>query len=392
MMTNIRTIALYAILAAALAACTKTGHDVTADVQSEIAFDAPVVGNVTKADMISGLFPTDSAFCVFADHHYDLFADADADSFTAYMRGPDEDGDGYPAGVVVTHHTDVVTDGDKTFDSYWKPAASYYWPKDGYLTFAAYAPQFARKRAAIDYHVDRGMVISQFRVSKFVDQQYDFMVSDRVVNQRPSDMVQNSPDPYDGVQLTFRHVLSAIKFEVRTQADYASAGYTVRVQKVSILNPYATADFQQFSGRGANEVDIENMWSSYKGDVDMTVVVFNAEDEASMMPLSDVAAEITGDDADAILLPQVLQPADGKAVFVEVVYEVSHPDMGGKSLTYTASLDLSQGKMADDTPVSRWEPGKRYKYTIAIGMDDVVFAPKVTEWEPEISIPDVPMI
>ena len=392
MMTNIRTIALYAILAAAFAACTKTGHDVTAAVQCEISFDAPVVGNVTKADMISGLFPTDSAFCVFADHHYDLFADADADSFTAYMRGPDEDGDGYPAGVVVTHHKDVVTAGDKTFDSYWKPAASYYWPKDGYLTFAAYAPQFARMRAAIDYHVDRGMVISQFRVSKFVDQQYDFMVSDRVVNQKPSDMVQNSPAPYDGVQLTFRHVLSAIKFEVRTQADYASAGYTVRVQKVSILNPYATADFQQFSGRGDNEVDIENMWSSYKGDVDMTVVVFNAEDEASMMPLSDVAAEITGDDADAILLPQVLNPADGKAVFAEVVYEVSHPDMGGRSLTYTASLDLSQGKMADHTPVSRWEPGKRYKYTITLGMDEVVFAPKVTDWEPEISIPDVPMI
>jgi len=42
--------------------------------------------------------------------------------------------------------------------------------------------------------------------------------------------------------------------------------------------------------------------------------------------------------------------------------------------------------------VSRWEPGKRYKYTITIGMDEVVFAPKVTEWEPEITIPDVPMI
>jgi len=392
MMTNIRTIALYAILAAALASCTKTEHDVTADVRREVAFDAPVVGNVTKADMISGLFPTDSAFCVFADHHYDLFADADADSFTAYMRGPDEDGDGYPAGVVVTHHTDVVTAGDKTFDSYWKPAASYYWPKDGYLTFVAYAPQFARKRAVIDYNVDRGMVISQFRVSKFVDQQYDFMVSDRVVNQRSSDMIQNSPTPYDGVQLTFRHVLSAIKFEARTQADYASAGYTVKVQKVSILNPYATADFHQFSGRSSTEVDLEGMWTSYKGDVDMTVVVFNAQDEASKKRLTDTPAAITEGTADAILLPQVLHPVDGKAVFAEVVYEVSHPDMGGNSLKYTATLDLSLGKMDDDTPVSRWEPGKRYKYTITIGMDEVVFAPKVTEWEPEITIPDVPMI
>lgn len=392
MMTNIRTIALYAILAAALASCAKTEHDVTAAVQSEISFDAPVVGNVTKADMISGLFPTDSAFCVFADHHYDLFADAEADSFTAYMRGPDEDGDGYQAGVIVTYHTDVVTAGDKTFDSYWKPAASYYWPKDGYLTFAAYAPQFARKRAAIGYDVDRGMVISQFRVSKFVDQQYDFMVSDRLANQKSSDMVQDSPDPYDGVQLTFRHVLSAIKFEAKTMGDYASAGYTVKVQKVSILNPYATADFHQFSGRSSTEVDLEGMWTSYKGDVDMTVVVFNAQDEASKKLVTDTPAAITEETADAILLPQVLHPVDGKAVFAEVVYEVSHPDMGGKSLTYTATLDLSLGKMDDDTPVSRWEPGKRYKYTITIGMDEVVFAPKVTGWEPEITIPDVPMI
>ena len=392
MMTNIRTIALYAILAAALASCAKTEHDVTADVRREVAFDAPVVGNVTKADMISGLFPTDSAFCVFADHHYDLFADAEADSFTAYMRGPDEDGDGYQGGVVVTYHTDVVTAGDKTFDSYWKPAASYYWPKDGYLTFAAYAPQFARKRAAIGYDVDRGMVISQFRVSKFVDQQYDFMVSDRVANQKSSDMVQNSPDPYDGVQLTFRHVLSAIKFEAKTQGDYASAGYTVKVQKVSILNPYATADFRQFSGRSSTEVDLEGMWTSYKGDVDMTVVVFNAQDEASKKLVTDTPAAITEGTADAILLPQVLHPVDGKAVFAEVVYEVSHPDMGGKSLTYTATLDLSLGKMDDDTPVNRWEPGKRYKYTITIGMDEVVFAPEVTGWEPEITIPDVPMI
>ena len=389
MMMNIRNIALVAILAAALASCTKVDIDKTEDVQREIAFDAPVVGEITKVDMISGLFPTDSAFCVFADHHYDLFSDAD--SFTAYMRGPDEDGDGYPAGVVVTHHTDAVTVGDKTFDSYWRPVAKYYWPKDGYLTFAAYAPQYARKRAAIDYHVDRGIVISQFRVSRFVDQQYDFMVSDRVVNQQSSDMVQNNPAPYDGVQLTFRHVLSAIKFEAKTKSDYTSAGYTVKVKKVSILNPYATADFHQFTGRNSNIVDIEGMWSMYKGDVDMNVVVFNAETEASMKKLTSIATEFTANAADAILLPQVLNPVDGKDVFAEVVYDVSHPDMGGKSLTYTAVLDLSEGKMADRTPVNRWEPGKRYKYTITIGMDEVVFAPKVTDWE-NIDVSDVPMI
>ena len=380
MMMNIRNIALVAILAAALASCTKADVDMTEGVQREITFDSPVVGNITKADVISGLFPTDSAFCVFADHHYDVFADAAANSFTAYMRGPDEDADGFPAGVVVTHRTETVTTGDKIFDSYWRPEAKYYWPKEGYLTFAAYAPQFARRRAAIDYHVDRGMVISQFRVSKFVDQQYDFMVSDRVVDQEPSDMVLNSPSPYDGVQLTFRHVLSAIKFEVKTYADYESAGYTVKVKKLSILNPYATADFHQFSGRGSNEVDIEGMWTSYKGDVDMNVVVFNAETDASKK-----------DFPDAILLPQVLNPVDGKAVLAEVVYEVSHPDMGGKSLTYTAVLDLSEGKMADDTPVNRWKPGKRYKYTITIGMDEVVFAPKVTDWE-NVEVSDVPMI
>ena len=94
-------------------------------------------------------------------------------------------------------------------------------------------------------------------------------------------------------------------------------------------------------------------------------------------------------EADLILLPQPLSGEDREPVKMELCFEMSHPDMGGKKTSHSIIFDLSQGKMADATAVDCWEPGKRYIYTVTIGLNTIEFSPEVYAWE-DHQVPDLP--
>ena len=374
-----------AIASAALAACTKNDVVPSASEQQEITFANPVSHVVTKVDLVPITYPTGSSFSVFADYHKDPYATAkaSASNFTAYMRGTE--------GVDVTHSTTVIGTTPNIYNSYWVSAKPYYWPKDGYLTVAAYSPADTKKDATIEYDVTKGVQITDYVVKSDLTNQRDLMLSNREVDETSAKMVIDNPDPYDGVQLTFNHVLSAIKFTVVTDIDYsteANGQYTITLKSLKIKNAYSTGDLTQFKDINELTIDMEtettpeSIWS----DVDTE----NTDGYAISVPApGTLSAEETtfsdSDDADLVLLPQLLDhtSASGGKVTAEVVYTVYHADMGDVSnaIEYTASLDLSQG-----SATATWDAGKRYIYNIKIGMDKVIFAPKVTAWDTQTEI------
>ena len=207
--------------------------------------------------------------------------------------------------------------------------------------------------------------------------QYDLMLSNRASDQESSDMVTNSPDPYDGVQITFNHALSAIKFAVNTDNDYSVDDYTITLKSLTVKNAFSKGDLTQFADIGSPDaINLSSLWS-------------NQEDEAAYEVTSTPAVLSTAsttfsdeDDADLVLLPQDLEHSSpGKNVVVEVVYTVSHPDMGsGNSIEYTKDLEIATAS------IDTWDAGKRYIYDITIGMDQIVFAPKVTAWDTQTTI------
>lgn len=360
------------VAGAVLSGCAKTDVVCVEGVSREIVFDAPVPRVHTKADLVKDLYPESSTFCVFADQHWDTFLNTDADGFTPYMRGVNEGGEG----VEVRHRDTPLYISGKDLDSYWMPDRSYMWPKEGYLTFAAYSPAYVREQVQISYTPEYGVEMENYTVDTDPDGHYDLMFSHRTTDQRKEDMGVDTPDPYDGVQIVFEHVLSAIVFHVQADRDYSDWGYNVHLTNLSVHNVYSTADFRQFAGYESNEVDKAGMWTGL--ETMKEYIVYSSGD-----PLGQSR------EADLILLPQPLSGEGREPVKMELGFEMSHPDMGGKKTSHSIVFDLSQGKMADDTAVDRWEPGKRYIYTVTIGLNTIEFSPEVYAWEAD-QVPDLP--
>ena len=362
-----RLFIIAAISGVALAGCTKNEVVPSASEQQEITFANPVSHVVTKVDLVPTTYPTTSSFSVFADYHK-LAYNTVGVTYTPYMRGSE--------GVDVTHSTEVIgTAPDPVYNSYWTSSKPYYWPKDGYLTFAAYSPASTKGDAAITYDITNGVKITGYVVKTDRTNQRDLMLSNREVDETSAKMVTNNPDPYDGVQLTFNHVLSAIDFTVKTADDYAADNYTITLTSITIQNAFTTGTLTQFADAATVNIDLTAIWSDQQ--TEGNYVVPNISDKV----ITSVETAITPDAniADLVLLPQRLAHTEtgesGNKVQAVVAYTVSHPDMGtGVSVPYTASLDLS------GVTGGKWEAGTRYTYNISIGMDKVIFAPVVTGW------------
>jgi hypothetical protein len=369
-----------AIASAVLVSCTKNDVAPSASDQQEITFANPVSHVVTKVELITGDYPTDEDynFSVFADYHKSEYNSTDV-TFTPYMRGSE--------GVDVAHSTVPIGTPNPVYNSYWTSSNPYYWPKDGYLTFAAYSPASTKGDAAITYDITNGVKIIGYEVKTDLSNQRDLMLSNRVVDQESTDMVYDDPTiiptAYDGVQLTFNHVLSAIKFSVATDANYSTDGYTIKLSKLSIKNAYTKGDLTQFAGIDKHDVakiaddTPRTVWSNVDTEnmdgYDLTVPspgTLSTEPRTFSDP----------DDADLVLLPQALDHTSetGNKVIAEVVYTVYHADMGAdpdlNAIEYKSELELAT------TAVSTWDDGKRYIYNIKIGMDKVIFAPVVKDW------------
>ena len=198
------------------------------------------------------------------------------------------------------------------------------------------------------------------------------MLSNRVTDQQSTTMTVDGP--YDGVQLEFSHVLSAIDFTVKTDDNYKTDSYTITLQSITIQNAFTAGTLTQFAGFTPNAVNLAAIWSDQTTEgsypVPNTSDVEITSTQKAITPETDIA--------DLVLLPQRLAHTEtgesNKKVQAVVAYTVSHPDMGGASIPYTATLDLS------GATGGKWEAGKRYTYNISIGMEKVVFAPKVNTW------------
>ena len=365
-----------AITGAALVSCTKNELAPSATEQHEINFASPVTSLVTKGvDLVTGnLYPTSAPFWVFADHHMDVFASTTTGQFTSYMRGTDS------KGVMVSHNNGAApgSDSGTAIDTYWKPATKYYWPMQGYLTFAAYSTGTTAGLSGyktLTYNVTKGLQLTEYTVSS--ENQYDLMLSSRAENKKKEHSVEgNNATTYDGVEIQFNHALSAIKFAVRTKDNYLSPdGYTITLNSLSVEGAYTTADLIQFP-----DTD-ETMWSAYANDIVSGTPSSYPVTFANANPtLSTTETTLCGDtDTDLVLLPQALN-GTSHDVKVYMTYTVNHADMN-KPIPYTATLDLADNLTAPD---ATWDAGKRYLYTIIIGMEEIVFAPTiVTDWVTE---------
>lgn len=321
---------------------------------SEISFSAPVVSGMTKANVTGEIetYPTSEHFCVNAVWTSGDFLAWGADGSVPYM---DE---------VEVAYNSTSNSWDSQSVSGGKP---YVWPFDGKLTFAAFSPASVKDQTT---YGAAGLSIDDFAVPSLISDQYDLMYSLRSYD-RVDNTNQHSPATYQGVDLVFRHALSSVKFQVKSSNNYHEAGTEVKILSVSISDAYSKGDFKENVTDGPSYVASPswtpdsgvksdyNYWSTVEGQL-LTTTISGLKTGDKIVP-------------NAILLPQVLKD-DHHQVQIHVTYSIKHHGEAD-FVRQEADLPLST------KTVDKWEMGKRYIYTITVGVDKIFFSPEVENWE-----------
>lgn len=268
----------------------------------------------------------------------------------------------------------------------WKPTTVYYWPKTGSLTFEAYSPAVASTYATHSWAA--GIGFNDFVVPSTIATQYDLMYSDRVFDKTRAgytvtdtghsnayDDEDDSGDyKYNGVNLMFNHILSSIRFLVKTKADY-STNATFTLTGLTINNAFEKGDFTEGVTTAAPEVSFAKTpgWSGQEDEQNYTIVTAGSQ---AIVYNGGTALPLTND-PDIILLPQALAHSPND-VTVTVNYTIAQN--GGAALAQTATIVLKNLKDTSANTVNEWELGKRYTYTIVFGLEEIYFDPAVSNW------------
>ena len=346
-----------AIASAALVSCTKNEVAPIAQDQ-EITFATPVVGNLTKvAGEIGTNYDKNEKFVVFGWYcEEDSFNPANA---SVYMNA-----------VTVQHNGDINASVDAGDQGAWEPVTTFYWPKNGKLTFSAYSPLDATSHCtAVDCDKTTGLHLTDFTVQLDPAYQYDLLYSDRAYNKTTSNGEMNAM--YDGVDSQFRHALSSIHVNVKNDKTYPAG--TITVNKIELQNVYCTADFKENLTSGTeSESATSSAWEAF--DNEQTVVLGQTNQEV----VYDKAKYGTT----ALLIPQTFAHST-KTVSLYVEYTIKNED--GSVLPQKATFKLNEytGTIGgvDAGLLTQWTKGYRYTYNLTFGLTEVYFAPSVETWK-----------
>lgn len=347
---------------AAMSACTKTESLIISQNEAQISFK-PLTAKVTKASYITDETikdnPNGFTFSVYAWYHQDRFASDNA--VVEYMSD-----------VPVTYEASIDDGSDPNHGGIpgsgaWVPAATYYWPKNGTLTFDAYAPTSASGDGKFSSTAAEGLVFEDYTVQN-LEKQYDLLYSTRTYDKKTSTGGSNAT--YDGVDIVFNHALSAVEVKVLTADDYSGA---IKINNISILDAQYKGTFKQNLVDGQVDASNPRAWTNHEGNVNY--VLFNEENGAEL-----TTEGLTGV-SNAIVLPQSLKHTDGSKVAIKIDYSIKYGK--DKWLAQTNTFELQDCTFDSDNFVNleKWEIGKKYTYTLKFTLDKVYFAPSVNRWE-----------
>ena len=344
-----KTLVFAALASVALVGCTKNVEVANNDL-NEITFETPVLAPATKADEFKGTtFPETADFAVFAWYNASELTGTNVAAGSLYMND-------------VTVNYDSTKDDNTTGKGAWKPASVYFWPKNGFLAFDAYSPS----SVAATCDATTGIAFSDFVAPISYDDQIDLLYSTRVINKQSS--VENTNDKYDGVNIPFNHALSVVRVFVK--ASTATDANLIKVKSVKFMNIKNQGDFSQAK------------WTPEGTDVNL--VIGEAADTTSSIAIRTVEKQYGNNH---IVLPQKFT---GNSAVLEIRYYIlGQGDV--EPLEQVATLNLaSQSAVGAENHTGSWLMGKRYNYHITFGLNEIYFAPSITDWvDYDVTVPTI---
>ena len=324
---------------------------------SKISFEAPAVTGITRAALVPGEIGTGYA----QGEHFSVYALYFADgSYTNFDAG--------------TLYMDNVETAYNTGGQYWDSESvpggqAYYWPKKGSLTFAAYSPTGAAKDCKVAWGAT-GFTFTNFTVQSDPAAHYDLLFSERAYNKTQS--AASSTTYTAGVAITFTHALSSVVFKTKLGDTYE--GHTIKLKNITLKNTFTTGTFNQ----GLEDTNgAETTAAAWTGQTTENTTGYVAFDGAEV--ITSTAAEPAGATR-LIVLPQDLAHGTNN-VTIDVTYSIHN---GTNEIDQTATINITDPGYS----LTEFEIGKRYIFTLIIGLDKITFSPDVDEWE-DVNVPDI---
>lgn len=337
MKTNQLILATAAVLA--LAACNKDEFSPKNSSTDEIGFNA-VTAKATKANdaIISGTtYATDNTFQVWGWQ-------SEAGDFSEFST---DDASNFMSNLTISY-----CGGPQSRADAWRNAVNYYyWPFTGKISFLAVHPStVAPSTTGWDATNEKPQAtVADYTISD-ANKTVDLMFANNAGARRS-----------DALPMVFKHALSQIQFRVRTNDDY-SADATFKVNSVTINKIDLSGDLAY-----ANDVftwsDNAAQTESWPYYATTATVAYHA---------TDAEADLYGDAN--VMIPQAANADDPLTTEV----------LEGTTLTinYTLKQTGSAAITGDVTvgAAQEWLAGKKYIYTLNFKLNEITFAPEVTDW------------
>lgn len=355
---------LAGLAVAAMSACTENEEALKTSSESVISFQ-PLAAVQTKAEPVKEYVEKTGDFRVYAWYQKTEISPSfdPSKTYTSYMSN-----------VLCKYESGNFDEGDG--ENTWMPESTYYWPKNGKLTFSAYYP------ASATVHVDPtiGITATGYTVEN-ASSQVDLMYSNRVFD-RVSTTQTDDNKKYDGVDIVFNHALAAADFNVKVVdgANYASDA--IKVYNIDIIDALSTGDFTEGYTTGKKDETPKAKWACKDG-TEKNYSVFSYNDNGSSVILPTTTAIQAG--STCILLPQTFSDNIKIVVKYGIKYKAASNDQW---LMQTAEFPLKGTKNSDDdSEITGWEMGKWYHYTFTFTLDQIYFAPSVSDWK-DVTVKD----
>ncbi len=275
----------------------------------------------------------------------------------------------YINNALITYDTPAAGEG------YWAAADTYYWPKQGSLTFFAWtdntihnptsnpAPSVGTGATVTCAH-DTGIKITDYSVKDNPNK--DILVAEIAKDKRSNETATGTWK--QGVPTVFRHALAKVEFKVNKKIDDTKVKF--RVKSITLNEVSTRGTFTQYQSNpnpekwGWNGWDLQKDLTVFTGDKEVT-----ATDDAGTFDI------LTPSETDySIVLPQVLK--DKTDPKLTIVYEII------TSYTGTDVVEtVEDTKDLKDIYKNDWECNKKYVLGITLGLNEIYWDPSVVGWE-----------
>ena len=338
-----------AVASVALASCTKNEVK-PVEIDQEITYQTIT----TKAEASS--FASDRHFTSYAYMlPYGQSWDSNYSSGSAYIAAAD-----------ISYH--------KTAPNYeWKADKTYYWPKQGSLTFFAWSTYTTSKASLNEAKVSctqaKGIQVDAFDITK--NKNVDFLVAEVAKDKKANETEHQDGKGNTwakGVPTVFKHALSKLVFKVVTVKDYTNDKVTFTVKSIKLKGVNNNLAYSQ-NWQSGSAASLHTWTNPNPIDEIAEVPVFTGTYVATNTATALKPA--TGDYS--IVIPQSFDADD----VLEIIYEIKTEFISGHPVTERVTIN---DKKLSEVYNANWEPGKEYTLTIKLGIDEVLWDPTLEDW------------